>query len=362
MKRNGGDSGRARGRQTLRHLASLQGLGMADVTWISGVQKSTVSRLWDDPNWLDVASGRTVQAMCSSIIGVERYFSYLSLTEATELAVEELNHAAGRGKEIIDPDDLNAMIPPQLTIRALTALAHVARGNTRESTHLLGRFWGCEVDEAFRDVWNLVAHKLEYPSLKYLSEKSAAVFDHIFDDRNPSYHALVTKALFLHHSSREVQIQFLESNLGDVSRRTVLPIRSALTGLLLKTEFHEDAMDYLRIYRRQMRDFKAFQSLERWAYPTYFGDMEVTHDFQISANASIGKSVTAMLSSIWGCQGESSGYRYYASMVGAPALLSIDPTFNGEIGKLVESLHAVREKVDSKDLLELAGMLALHNT
>ncbi|MBT2275880.1 hypothetical protein [Rhodococcus qingshengii] len=334
---------------------------MSDVVWISGVQKSTVSRLWDDPNWLDVASGRTVQAMCRSIIGVERYFSHLTLTQATELAVDELNQAAGRGEEIINPDDLNSMIPPQLTIRALTALAHVARGNTRESIHLLGRFWGCDVDEAFRNVWKLVAPKLEYPSLNCLSERSAAVFEHIFLDRNPSYHALMAKALFLHHSSPEEQIKFLESNLENVSRRTVLPIRSALTGLLLKTESGEEIVDYLRIYRKRMREFKAFQSLERWAYPTYFGDATITHDFQISSITPIEKSVSAILRSIQGCGNESSAYRYYVSMVGVPALLSIDPTFNGEIGKLVECLNVAGEKVDSKELVDLAGMLTLRN-
>lgn len=344
MKRNGGDSEKVRRRQTLGYLAGLQGLGMSDVTWISGVQKSTVSRLWDDPHWLDGASGRTVQAMCRSIIGVERYFSHLALTEATELAVDELNHAVGRGEEIIVPDDLSSMIPPQLTIRALTALAHVARGNTRESIHLLGRFWGRDVDRAFRDVWKLVAPNLEYPSLNCLSERSEAVFDHIFLDRNPSYHALMAKAMFLHHSSRGEQIQFLESNLEDVSRRTVLPIRSALTGLLLKTESGEEAMDYLRTYRKQMREFKAFQSLERWAYPTYFGDTTISHDFQISPSAPIEKSVTAILCSIQGCESKSSGYRYYAAMVGVPALLSIDPNFNGEIGKLVECLIATGRK------------------
>ena len=46
------------------------GFTMSDVAFVSSLDESTVSRLWDDPKWLDRISGRSLQALAASVPGV----------------------------------------------------------------------------------------------------------------------------------------------------------------------------------------------------------------------------------------------------------------------------------------------------
>src|SRR6266436_8469891 len=43
------------------------GFTMSDVAFVSGLDESTVSRLWDDPRWLDRVSGRSLQSLAASV-------------------------------------------------------------------------------------------------------------------------------------------------------------------------------------------------------------------------------------------------------------------------------------------------------
>src|SRR5260370_575924 len=51
------------------------GFTMSDVAFVSGLDESTVSRLWDDPAWLDRVSGRSLQSLAASVPGVAEYFA-----------------------------------------------------------------------------------------------------------------------------------------------------------------------------------------------------------------------------------------------------------------------------------------------
>lgn len=54
----------------LSKVTEEAGFTMSDVAFVSGLDESTVSRLWDDPSWLDRVSGKSLQSLAASVPGV----------------------------------------------------------------------------------------------------------------------------------------------------------------------------------------------------------------------------------------------------------------------------------------------------
>jgi hypothetical protein len=50
---------------SLAHIAMDSGFTMSDLAFLAGLDESTICRLWDDPNWLDRITGRSLQALLS---------------------------------------------------------------------------------------------------------------------------------------------------------------------------------------------------------------------------------------------------------------------------------------------------------
>jgi hypothetical protein len=66
------------------------GFTMSDVAFVSGLDESTVSRLWDDPRWLDRVSGRSLQSLAASVPGVAEYFASHSVLARRNSLVTQL--------------------------------------------------------------------------------------------------------------------------------------------------------------------------------------------------------------------------------------------------------------------------------
>src|SRR5947199_494387 len=66
------------------------GFTMSDVAFVSGLDESTVSRLWDDPDWLDRVSGKSLQSLAASVPGVAEYFASHSVLVRRNTLVSQL--------------------------------------------------------------------------------------------------------------------------------------------------------------------------------------------------------------------------------------------------------------------------------
>ena len=66
------------------------GFTMSDVAFVSGLDESTVSRLWDDPRWLDRVSGKSLQSLAASVPGVAEYFASHSVLARRNSLVKQL--------------------------------------------------------------------------------------------------------------------------------------------------------------------------------------------------------------------------------------------------------------------------------
>ncbi|MEV7971304.1 hypothetical protein AB0O34_35725 [Sphaerisporangium sp. NPDC088356] len=63
---------------------------MSDVAVMSGLDETTVCRLWDKAGWLDRISGRSLQSLISSVPGVAEYCTAHSIVKRRDALVAEL--------------------------------------------------------------------------------------------------------------------------------------------------------------------------------------------------------------------------------------------------------------------------------
>ena len=63
-------------RRTLAEIALAAGkMNQADVALFSGVSTSTISRLWNDPDWLSHTTGATLKRLIAAVPGVVEYLA-----------------------------------------------------------------------------------------------------------------------------------------------------------------------------------------------------------------------------------------------------------------------------------------------
>jgi hypothetical protein len=139
--------------QSLARVTEEAGFSMSDVAFVSGLDESTISRLWDDPQWLDKVRGRSLQALVSSIPGVAEYFASYSVLSRRNTLISQLEAEGLR----INHESLRlsnkSEIPHQYLINALEAALGIMRGDTGRTTSLIARFWGTQQNRALEALY-----------------------------------------------------------------------------------------------------------------------------------------------------------------------------------------------------------------
>jgi hypothetical protein len=128
------------------------GFTMSDVAFVSGLDESTVSRLWDDPRWLDRVSGRSLQSLAASVPGVAEYFASHSVLARRNSLVKQLE---AEGLAVNRPALLLSAgtdVPHQYLINALEAALSIMRGDERRACSYLARFWGLQQNRALESL------------------------------------------------------------------------------------------------------------------------------------------------------------------------------------------------------------------
>lgn len=130
--------------RSLSKVTEDAGFTMSDVAFVSGLDESTVSRLWDDPRWLDSVSGRSLQSLAASVPGVAEYFASHSVLARRNALVKQLE---AEGLVVNRPalaSSAVADVPHQYLINALEAALSIMRGDERRACSYLARFWGLQ--------------------------------------------------------------------------------------------------------------------------------------------------------------------------------------------------------------------------
>src|SRR5437868_10989535 len=80
--------------KSLSEITKDMGLNMSDVAAFSGLDESTIFRLWDNAEWLDRVSGRSLQSLMSSVPGIAEYSMAHAVRKRRDSLVADL-HSEG---------------------------------------------------------------------------------------------------------------------------------------------------------------------------------------------------------------------------------------------------------------------------
>ena len=174
------------------------GFTMSDVAFVSGLDESTVSRLWDDPRWLDRVSGRSLQSLAASVPGVAEYFASHSVLARRNSLVNELQ---AEGLVVNRPALLLSAateVPHQYLINALEAALSIMRGDERRACSYLARFWGLQQNRALESLYATEGDRALLQNPDQLFAASIEMTPRL-NRKGYSFHSILAHATFAHH-------------------------------------------------------------------------------------------------------------------------------------------------------------------
>jgi hypothetical protein len=317
---------------SLAKVTEEAGFAMSDVAFVSGLDESTISRLWDDPHWLDRVKGRSLQALVASVPGVAEYFaSHSVLTRRNKLISQleaeglQINHQALRL-----PNAQN--VPHQYLINALEAALSIMQGNSSRTIALIARFWGVQQNQALEYLYSPTSatsllhnpDELFSASLELIPKLSSKTY---------SFHSILTKAAFSHHLSIATGELPEDLRPAVTDRQSALTTRSGVMGLLITS----NNIDLAQEYERLVASTPVLSVIEDWAFPTYTRDSKPNVDFSLPGSLLLHRTATEIIREI---NSYSEAYVYYLVTTYIPIALSRDRTFGLKIQDLTRALSA----------------------
>jgi hypothetical protein len=315
---------------SLADIAADAGLGMSDVALVTGLDESTISRLWSDPNWLDRVRGSSLQSMIASVPGIAEYVTAYSLESrlarlTAELADEGLN---------VDRSAVAACyrdgVPAPYIASALEAALHTVRGDEAEVARYLARFWGRDQDRAMERLYSNGDGRLLGSPARLLTA-SAELIPRL---QRPGYsfHAILASAVLAHHARRDQPADLPPAT----DRQSAMSLRSNIMGLLIA---HDDA-DLAERYGRMVASSPVLAVVEDWAFPTYTRDAQPEPGFMLPRSLLLRNTATEVIREIGSY---SHAYVIYLLSVYLPRALAADHTFGLQLDGL---RAALRERMD----------------
>jgi hypothetical protein len=335
--------------QSLAKVTEGAGFTMSDVAFVSGLDESTISRLWDDPHWLDRVRGRSLQALVASVPGVAEYFASHSVLSRRDNLISQLeteglqiNHQALRLSN-------RPSIPHQYLINALEAALSIMRGDAHRTTALVARFWGIQQNRALEALYASSDGVALLQNPAQLFKASLALVPQL-NPKSYSFHSIITKATFAHH------LGIATGELGDdlrpsvTDRQSAFMTRSGIMGLLINSNDIELAQQY----QRMVAGTPILSVIEEWSFPTYARDNRPSIDFSIPGSILLRKTAVEILREI---SSYTDAYLYYLCTTYLPLALTRDPTFGL---KLTDLIHALNERLEvCDDALARKALLTL---
>ncbi|GIZ96656.1 MULTISPECIES: hypothetical protein [Tsukamurella] len=320
--------------RTLGELAEKAGLAATDIAVLSGVSRSSVSRLWSDPRWLDKASGSIAQALSAVVPGIRDYATLVADTVATRRAGEACE-AAGLEldwsllADLVDEDGAVGVVP------ALFGAAALA-GNAETAAHALSRCWGAAADRACDAIFRP-------PSSGGVVADPGAVVDGarriVAGAPADGAREVIGRGMALHrltrncgHDRREPEQSSSGFPLSEAFR-----YRGAATGRMIAGD-----SDVLRRYRAVLVREAALQWAEVWSLATYSRDLapRISGPMKLKPGRLRGTAEQVLAD----LDATTPAYQEYLLTCAIPLLVQADPRFGNQDQQLVAVLS---DRVDS---------------
>jgi hypothetical protein len=300
----------------LSEIAADAGLALSDVALIADLDESTVSRLWSEPNWLDRASGSSLQRLMASVPGMAEYVTAYSLGSRLSRLTAEL---ADAGVDV----DMTAVeacedggTPAPHVGNALQAALYVVRGDSSKAVSYLARFWGLGQDQVLGRLFSADQDRLLANPAR-LIEASAELAPRL---RRPAYsfHSILAEAALVHHvgpvASAAVNTARVEG------RQEAMSLRSSVMGVLINTDDFDSALRYEKATAKS----PVLRVVEEWSFPTYTRDARPDPAFSLPRSLLLQNTAQEVIREIGSYP---DAYVHYLLTVYVPLALSRDRTF-----------------------------------
>lgn len=309
---------------------------MSDVAFLAGLNESTLSRLWDDPCWLDRISGKSLQALVSTIPRVGEYVLGYALRERhARLAKSLSKHGVTVNCDAFKALILDHGVAEQYLSNALNVALPIFEGDTDQAAAYLFRFWGRDQDFAL----SYLIGTSDGPRLLLdptpLVVAAVRIVDQLAARKN-SFHAIVGQAALTHHLARVAGCPF-SPDISIINRRNALSSRSLAIGRIIATNDLDLAVHYCSSIARN----RFLSLIEEWSFPTYTHDARVTHDFSLPRSLILRNTANEVLREV---DTYNDAYLYYLATTVVPTLLQRDASFGTRLPDLQKLL---RNRLDS---------------
>jgi hypothetical protein len=320
---------------SLARVTENAGLTMSDVAFVSGLDESTVSRLWDDPGWLDRVSGKSLQSLAASVPGVAEYFAAHSVLTRRNTLVNQLEAeglSVNRSALLLTS---RAEVPHQYLINALEAALSIIRGDERRACSYLARFWGLQQNRALELLYATSGPGalLKNPAQLFAASISMAPR---LARKSYSFHSILAQATFAHHLG--IATGQLDSRFTPeiTDRQSAFMVRSGIMGLLINSS----DIDLAQRYERMVQDIPVLAVIEEWSFPTYTRDSKPNADFSLPGSILLRRTAEEVLREI---DHYTEAYLYYLCTTYLPLALSREPTFGLRRAELAKALDTRAE-------------------
>jgi hypothetical protein len=316
--------------QPLSKVTADAGFTMSDVAFVSGLDESTVSRLWDDPNWLDRVSGRSLQPLVASVPGIAEYFASHSVLARRNSLIRQLEAeglVVNRPALLLSAD---ADVRPQYLINALEAALSIMRGDARRACSYLARFWGLQQNRALESLYATEGDRALLRNSSQLFTASIEMAPRL-NRKSYSFHSILAHATFAHHlgiATGELDSRFLPSV---TDRQSAFMVRSGIMGLLINSSDTELAQRY----EEMVKSTPVLEVIEEWSFPTYTRDSRPNSDFSLPGSILLRRTADEVLREV---HNYTEAYLYYLCRTYLPLALSKDPTFGLRLADLGQAL------------------------
>jgi len=307
------------------------GFTMSDVAFVSGLELSTVSRLWDEPDWLDRVSGKSLQSLASSVPGVAEYFASHSVLARRNDLIAQLEAeglSANRPALMLSS---HSDVPHQYLFNALEAALSIMRGDERRTCSYLARFWGLQQNRALE---LLYAAEGDHALLRNPDQLFSASIEMAprLTRKNYSFHSILAQATFAHHlgiATGELDGEFTPSI---TDRQSAFMVRSGIMALLINSS----DIDLAHRYERMVKDIPVLAIIEEWSFPTYTRDSRPNADFSLPGSILLRRTAEEVLREV---DHYTDAYLYYLCTTYLPLALERDPTFGLRAAQLERALE-----------------------
>lgn len=329
---------------------------MADVAFLAQLEESTISRLWDDPNWLDRIKGRSLQAIISVVPGVTEYVSQYTLANRRSTLAKSLEDVGLQlNMQSMRHLVVDKHIPEQYISNALSAAVQVMQRDPRKSAAHLVRFWGRDQDFALGFLFKDSSNNGLLIETAPLIDASLQITEEL--GKHPgSFHATVAQANLMHHMTQATGDLYITSSPDQLERSSVVSYRSSMMGLIIQSNDRKVAEQYDKTLKRS----PLLSMVEQWAFPTYTHDTKATSDFTLPRSLRLEQTTEELIREV---NQYNDAYLYYLVHTGIPALIPKDRTFGLRVAELKASIQKRLESCgDAATRDECAALIQKLNT